>query len=482
MKKQRFEAVIGLEVHAQLATESKIFSGSSTAYGGSPNSQTDPVVLGLPGVLPVLNQRAVEFAIRIGLAANCTIARRSQFARKHYFYPDLPKGYQISQFDDPICQGGYIEIETRDGEPKKIRLNRIHMEEDAGKSVHDPAIAGSETLIDLNRSGVPLVEIVSEPDLRTAQEANAYLQKLHQLVTYLQICDGNMEEGSFRCDANVSVRLAGETQLGVKTELKNMNSFRNVEQAIQYEIDRQIGIVSQGKRVVSETLLWDADAATVRSMRSKEEAHDYRYFPEPDLPILNITPEWVAGIRSSLPELPDVRKKRFEEIMGLSAYDAGILSDDRDLADYFEAVVNEGAEMQLAANWVINEALRTLKERKLAIRQYPLSAKRFAGLLKLISKKTISAKIARDIYEMMLDNDQDALAIVKAKALGQISDENELAGVVEKIVADNQEQAEQFRNGKDKLLSFFVGQAMKATRGKADPAIVNRLLLEKLRE
>lgn len=476
-----FEAVIGLEVHAQLLTKSKIFSPSSAEFGGEPNSKTDPVVLGLPGVLPVLNARAVAYAIRMGLATNCHIAPLSRFARKHYFYPDLPKGYQISQYELPLCSNGYVEIEV-DGDTRRIGLNRIHLEEDAGKSIHDPALAGHDTLVDLNRSGVPLIEIVSEPDIRTPQEAYAYLSRIKQLVTYLEICDGNMEEGSLRCDANVSIRPVGSTAFGVKTEVKNMNSFRNVERALTYEIERQIDIVKNGGEVEQETRLWDASANVARTMRSKEEAHDYRYFPDPDLPPLVVTPEWIAEIRASLPELPQVKKQRYIREFALPVYDAELLTDNRALAAYYESLAVACGDYKLASNWVMGEVIRVLNEQKIDIREFPISPQNLAELLKLIADDTISNKIAKSVFEEMLLSGQSAKSIVEKKGLAQISDTGAIEAVVDKIIADYPDQVAQYRAGKEKVLGFFVGQVMRVMRGKANPGIVNKLLRTKLKE
>ncbi len=477
-----FEAIIGLEVHAQLLTRSKVFSGSSAEFGGEPNSQTDPVVLGLPGVLPVLNRRAVEFAIRMGLATNCRIAPFSRFARKHYFYPDLPKGYQISQYELPLCQNGYVEIETGEGKKKRIGIHRIHLEEDAGKSIHDPAIAGEATLVDLNRTGVPLIEIVSEPDIRTPQEAYAYLIQLKRLVTYLGICDGNMEEGSLRCDANVSLRPVGAKELGVKTEVKNMNSFRNVERAIQFEIERQAERLRRGEPIVQETLLWDADAGIARPMRSKEEAHDYRYMPEPDLLPLTISEEWIARIREELPELPRARRERFMKQYQLPAYDADILTDSRELADYFEAVAQECSDYKRVSNWIMGEVLRVLNERKIDITGFPIPPEHLAELLKLIEKNTISQRMGKQVFEEMLSGGGSPTEIVERKGLAQISDKSALEPIIEQVLAENTEQVQQYKAGKEKVLGYLVGQVMRATRGKANPALVNELLKAKLSE
>ncbi len=476
----QYEAVIGLEVHAQLLTDSKIFCGCSTRFGAEPNSQTCPVCLGMPGVLPVLNERAVEFAIRMGLATNCSIASFSRFARKNYFYPDLPKGYQISQYELPLCSNGYVDIELEDGTEKRIGIIRIHLEEDAGKSIHDPALAGEDTLVDLNRCGVPLIEIVSAPDLRTPQEAYAYLVRLKQLVTYLGICDGNMEEGSLRCDANVSVRPVGSDTFGVKTEVKNMNSFRNVERALTYEINRQIQVLESGGKIVQETLLWDANEGIARPMRSKEEAHDYRYFPEPDLVPLEVSEAWIEKIKADLPELPRARKKRFVEQYKIPVYDAGVLTMTRELADYYEAVTQVCSDFKMVSNWVMGEVLRVLNERKIDIADFPISPERLGKLLNLILNKTISNNIAKTVFEEMLQSDAEPEAIVEEKGLAQVSDRGLIEEIVDKVIQENPKQVEQYRGGKTKVFGYFVGQVMRATRGKANPAIVNEILKEKL--
>ncbi len=476
----QYEAVIGLEVHAQLLTDSKIFCGCSTRFGAEPNSQTCPVCLGMPGVLPVLNERAVEFAIRMGLATNCSIASFSRFARKNYFYPDLPKGYQISQYELPLCSNGYVDIELEDGTEKRIGIIRIHLEEDAGKSIHDPVLAGEDTLVDLNRCGVPLIEIVSAPDLRTPQEAYAYLVRLKQLVTYLGICDGNMEEGSLRCDANVSVRPVGSDTFGVKTEVKNMNSFRNVERALTYEINRQIQVLESGGKIVQETLLWDANEGIARPMRSKEEAHDYRYFPEPDLVPLEVSKAWIEKIRADLPELPRARKKRFVEQYKIPVYDAGVLTMTRELADYYEAVTQVCSDFKMVSNWVMGEVLRVLNERKIDIADFPISPERLGKLLNLILNKTISNNIAKTVFEEMLQSDAEPEAIVEEKGLAQVSDRGLIEEIVDKVIQENPKQVEQYRGGKTKVFGYFVGQVMRATRGKANPAIVNEILKEKL--
>jgi len=475
----KFVAAIGLEVHAQLLTESKIFCGCSTRYGAPPNSQTCPICLGMPGVLPVLNRKAVEFAIKMGVATHCRIASFSQFARKNYYYPDLPKGYQISQYDFPLCQYGWVDVNTGEG-IRRIGIRRIHLEEDAGKSIHDPAVAGEDTLIDLNRCGIPLIEIVSEPVIRTPQEAYAYLIALKQILTYLEICDGNMEEGSLRCDANVSVRPVGQKELGVKTEVKNMNSFRNVERALSYEIERQVELLKQGGEILPETLMWDADSGEAKTMRSKEEEMDYRYFPEPDLVPITISQEWVEQVRESLPELPAERNARFIRQYGLPPYDAGILTLTRPLADYYEQVTTICQDYKLASNWVMSDILRVIKERGVAIEDFPITPQLLGSLLNLISDRTISQSAAKIVFEEMIRNPRPPEEIVEEKGLSQISDESALEPVVEKVLAENAKLVLQYRDGKTKVISYLMGQVMKATRGKADPAIVNRLLRDQL--
>ncbi len=476
-----YEAVIGLEVHAQLLTDSKIFCGCSTRYGEAPNSQTCPVCLGLPGTLPVLNRRAVEFALKMGLATHCRIASFSTFARKNYFYPDLPKGYQISQYESPLCQGGWLEIDRPEGGRKKVRLRRIHLEEDAGKSIHDEAVAGEETLLDFNRCGVPLIEIVSEPDLTTPAEAHAYLTALKQILVYLEVCSGNMEEGSLRCDANISVRPVGQTRPGTRTELKNLNSFRNVERALAYEIERQIDLLKRGEAVQPDTLLWDAEAQVTRSVRSKEEAPDYRYFPEPDLVPLQVDKAWVERLRRNIPELPEEKKKRFRQQYNLNDYAAGLLTSRRDIADYFEAVVAACRDSHLAANWILREVLRVVKDRKISLSEFPVSPEHLAELLRLISDRTLSQTAASAVFEAMLHSEKSARALVEELGLRQVSDREQLAAVVEAVLAAHPEVVEQFRAGKAKVLGFLVGQVMRATAGKADPVLVNRLLQEKLK-
>ncbi len=476
-----YQAVIGLEVHVQLKTDTKIFCGCSTQFGASPNSQTCPVCLGMPGALPVLNRKVVEFAIKAGLATNCRIAPRSVFARKNYFYPDLPKGYQISQFELPICQNGHLDIEV-EGETKRIGITRIHMEEDAGKLVHsDIPGLGSGSGVDLNRACTPLLEIVSEPDIRSADEAVAYLKKLHQIVVYLGICDGNMEEGSFRCDANVSVMPVGSTTFGTRTETKNVNSFRFVKQAIEYEIERQIELIEEGGKVVQETRLFNPDSGETRSMRGKEEAHDYRYFPDPDLVPLVISNDWVEDARLTLPELPEARRNRYRAELGLSDYDAEVLTATREMAEYFEACVALSAPAKGAANWVMGEVTRALNEAGKGIGECPVTPERLTALLHLIEKGTISGKIAKTVFDEMWQSDKTPEAIVEEKGLVQVSDTGAIEKIIDEILAANMGQVEEFRGGKEKVFGFFVGQVMRASKGKANPAVVNELLLKKLK-
>jgi len=479
MSHDNWEAVIGLEVHCQLMTKSKIFSGAATAYGAAPNTQADPVTLGFPGVLPVLNGDGLQMAIKFGLAVDATITERSVFARKHYFYPDLPKGYQISQYELPVVAGGHLDIELADGSTKRIGITRAHMEEDAGKSLHD-AYAG-QTGIDLNRAGTPLIEIVSEPEIRSAAEAVAYLKKLHQLVVYLGICDGNMQEGSFRCDANVSVRRRGTEKFGTRTETKNVNSFRYVEKAIEYEIERQIEVIEAGGKIIQETRLFNPDTGETKSMRTKEDANDYRYFPDPDLLPVVVTAEDIARIRASMPELPEAMRSRFVEQYGLSKYDATVLTGEKALAAYYEAVVKtSGGDPKSCANWVITDLLGALNKLGKDITDSPVTAQMLAGLVARIADKTISGKIAKDVFEAMLAGEGSADDIIKAKGLVQITDESAIIKAIEEVMAKNPGQLADYRSGKDKLFGFFVGQAMKATQGKANPDALNRLLKEKL--
>ncbi len=475
-----WETVIGLEIHAQLATKSKIFSGASTAYGAAPNTQACAIDLGLPGVLPVLNQDAVRMAAMLGLAIGAEVARRSVFARKNYFYPDLPKGYQISQYELPVVQKGQLTVDLDDGSSKVIGITRAHLEEDAGKSLHEDFHGRSG--IDLNRAGTPLLEIVSEPDMRSAKEAVAYMKKLHQLVVYLGICDGNMQEGSFRCDANVSVRPKGEPKLGTRAELKNLNSFRFVERAIEFEIERQIDLIESGGKVVQETRLYDPDKGETRSMRGKEEANDYRYFPDPDLLPLVLDDAFIDAARAALPELPDVKKQRFTAQYGLSAYDAGVLTTSRELADHYEATVAAlGGEPKLCANWVMGDFSAFLNKDNRDIADSPVNATQLAGLLRRIQDRTISGKIAKEVFEAMWAGEGDADAIIEKRGLRQITDTSAIEKVIDDVIAANPEQLAQYRAGKDKLFGFFVGQVMKLSKGKANPQQVNDLLIEKLK-
>jgi aspartyl-tRNA(Asn)/glutamyl-tRNA(Gln) amidotransferase subunit B len=473
-----WEVVIGLEIHAQLATKSKIFSGASTAYGADPNTQACSVDLGLPGVLPVLNKAVVEMAAKFGLAIGANVAPRSVFARKNYFYPDLPKGYQISQYELPIVEKGQLNIEL-DGEEKIIGITRAHLEEDAGKSLHED-FHGS-TGIDLNRAGTPLLEIVSEPDMRSSKEAIAYMKKIHSLVRYLEICDGNMQEGSFRCDANVSVRPVGQEEFGTRTELKNLNSFRFVERAINFEIERQIDVLESGGEVVQETRLYDADKNETRSMRSKEEANDYRYFPDPDLLPVVIEPEFLEQVKARLPELPDDKKQRFMQEYGLSLYDAAVLTSNRELAQYFEETVKlSESDAKLCTNWVMGDLSALLNKENLDITESKVSAAQLAGMLRRITDKTISGKIAKTVFEAMWAGEGEADAIIEQKGLKQVTDSGAIEKLIDDVIANNPKQLEQYRAGKDKLFGFFVGQVMKISKGKANPAQVNELLKKKL--
>ena len=476
-----FEPVIGLEVHAEMLTQSKIFCGCSAQFGAPPNENTCPLCLGLPGVLPVLNRRVVEFAIKAGLATHCSIAPVSRWARKNYFYPDLPKGYQISQYELPICVGGRIDIEVA-GHAKTVRLTRIHMEEDTGKNIHDQH--GDASLVDYNRSGVPLLEIVSEPDIRSPAEAGAYLRKLRAILQYLEVCDGNMEEGSFRCDANVSLRPAGTTGLGTKAEVKNMNSFRAVERALEFEIARQADVLQRGERVAQETRLWDADREVTRSMRSKESAHDYRYFPEPDLLPLVVPDAWVDELRATLPELPDARRERFVRTYGLPEYDAEVLTARKDVADYFEAAVRTHPNPKALSNWVMGDLLRVIRERHLdaalVIHDWPVPPEHLAELVRLIDDATISGKIAKTVFERMIASGMAPERIVADEGLGQVTDSDAIDAAVAAVLDANPDKVAEYRGGKDKLFGFFVGQVMKATQGKANPQKVNERLKQRL--
>jgi aspartyl-tRNA(Asn)/glutamyl-tRNA(Gln) amidotransferase subunit B len=476
----QWETVIGLEIHAQLATRTKIFSSAATAYGAPPNTQANLVDLAYPGVLPVLNGEAVRMAVKFGLSIGAIVAPRSVFARKNYFYPDLPKGYQISQYELPIVQRGSIAILLEDGTAKTVAITRAHLEEDAGKSLHEGLAHASG--IDLNRAGTPLLEIVSEPDMRSAREAVAYMKKIHTLVRYLEICDGNMQEGSFRCDANVSIRPRGTEKLGTRAEIKNLNSFRFVEKAIQYEVARQIEILEGGGKVVQETRLYDSDKNETRPMRSKEEANDYRYFPDPDLLPLEISEGFIAEVRATLPELPDEKAARFAQDYGLSFYDAGVLCASRELGAYFEAVVARAgaAQAKLAANWVMGELSSALNRDSLDIEAAKVPAQRLAGLLMRIVDNTISGKIAKDVFEAMWSDGGEADTIIAAKGLTQITDSGAIEQAIDAVIAANPKQLADYRGGKDKLFGFFVGQVMKATQGKANPAQLNDLLKARL--
>ncbi len=470
-----YESVIGLEVHCQLATQTKIFSPAPTAYGAEPNTQVATVDLGLPGVLPVLNREAVGMAIKAGLALQCDINMTSRFARKNYFYPDLPKGYQISQHTLPICEHGKLQIELEDGATKAVGITRIHMEEDAGKSTH----AGRASLVDLNRAGVPLIEIVSEPDLRSADEAVAYLKELRTIVRYLEVCDGNMEEGSFRCDANVSVRKRGESELGTRCELKNINSFKFIKDAIEFEIRRQVDLIEAGESIVQQTRLYNPDRGQTYPMRSKEESRDYRYFPDPDLPPLVVGQNWLDATRDRMPELPAARRERYVKEYELSEYDAGVLCAERAIADYFEGATDAYADNPKGvANWVINEVLRLVDADLLPTTL--ATAANVGELVRLIDTDVISGKIAKQVFETMVEEGGEPEEIVEAKGLKQISDTGALGEIIDQLMADNADQVEAYRSGKTALIGWFVGQVMKATRGKANPQAVNELLQEKL--
>jgi len=477
----RYEPVIGLEVHAQLLTQSKIFCGCSTQFGAEPNHHTCPVCAGFPGVLPVLNKKVVDFAIKAGLATHCHIAASSRFARKNYFYPDLPKGYQISQYELPVCTHGYIDVDVN-GQSKRVRITRIHMEEDAGKNIHE--LQGDFSLVDLNRAGVPLLEIVSEPDLRTAEQAGSYLRALRCMLQYLEICDGNMEEGSFRCDANVSVRPEGTAALGTKTELKNLNSFKAVEKAIRYEIQRHADILSEGGQLIQETRLWDSDQEVTRAMRTKEFAHDYRYFPDPDLLPLIIDDNWIREIRNTLPELPDARRARFIAQYGLPPYDAGLLTSRKDIADFFEQAVAVHSNPKAISNWILGDLFRVVKERRLDeqlyIASWPAQAQHLAELVRLIDEGIISGKIAKSVFDQVIDSGRAPSEIVAEKGLEQVSDASTLETAVQHVMAANTQQVSQYLAGNEKVFGFLVGQVMKATQGKANPQKVNELLKKKL--
>lgn len=476
-----YEVVIGVEVHAQLRTKSKMFCGCGTVFGAAANSQTCPVCLGLPGSLPVINRMAVEMAVRAGLALNCTIAANNRFARKNYFYPDLPKGYQISQYESPICQQGWIEIaadeEDKEGR-KQVRIRRAHLEEDAGKNMHGGGTAGSR--VDLNRAGTPLLEIVTEPDMRSADEVVAYLKGLREILMYLDVCDGNMEEGSFRCEPNLSLRPSGQQQLGTKVELKNINSFKYVKDAVEYEIKRQIKVLNDGDKIRQETRLWNIERGETAVMRSKEEAHDYRYFPDPDLVPLKLDDEWIEGFRANLPELPAVRTKRFVSDYGLPEYDATILTSSKGMADYFEVCVKQFNQPKTVSNWVMGELMRELNNSGTSVSASPVTPERLVSLLRMVDKGTISLKAAREIFPELYSSGKTPDQIVQEKGLTQVSDEGTLAKIIEEVLSKNLGQVAQFKEGKQQVLGFLVGQVMKASGGKANPGKVNELLKKKL--
>jgi aspartyl-tRNA(Asn)/glutamyl-tRNA(Gln) amidotransferase subunit B len=474
----KYEAVIGLEVHAQMLTGTKIFCGCPTTFGAGPNTQTCPVCTGMPGVLPVLNRQALKFAIKTGLAMDCTISTYSRFARKNYFYPDLPKGYQISQYELPICEHGHLEIATGGGR-KRIGITRIHMEEDAGKNIHSGV--GPHSMVDLNRTGVPLMEIVSEPEIRTPGEAALYMRKLRTLLRCLEVSDGNMEQGSLRCDANISVREAGGEALGTKVELKNINSFKFVERAIGYEIKRQIRTLKEGGKVVQETRLWDEEAGLTLPMRTKEEAHDYRYFPDPDLVPITVDEGWIRRIRESLPELPDAKRERFIHDYALPEQDAEMLTADRPTAEWFEEAVGEGARPKAASNWIMGELTRLLNEENVTVDACPLRPARLAGMLRLLDEGTISSSMAKTVFAEMYRTGKDAGTVVREKGLTQISDEGVIEKVVDEVLEAHPGEIERFRAGEEKLMGFFVGQVMKLTKGKANPRAVNETLRKRLK-
>lgn len=476
-----YEPVIGLEIHIQLLTDSKIFCSCSTKFGAEPNSQVCPICLGMPGVLPVLNRKVVEFAIKLALATDCKINKRSIFARKNYFYPDLPKGYQISQFEEPICEFGKLEIELDDGTKKTVHIHRIHMEEDAGKSMHAEAyVSADETLVDVNRCGVPLLEIVSEPDIHSPKEAYAYLQRMRQIVRYLGICDGNMEEGSLRCDANISMRPVGSKTLGVKTELKNMNSFHSVEKALEFEIKRQTKILQQGGKIEQESLLWDADRNVAEPMRSKEFSHDYRYFPEPDLVPVVVDQKWIDEIAASMPELPVAKKERFVRDYNLPVYDATLLTEDLAIANYFEKVAQQVKDKKMASNWVMGEVLRAVKENRTDIDALKVTPDYLAEIIHMIEDNTISGKIAKTVFDEVRKTGKKPADVVKEKGMQQISDTSAIESVIDQVLQDNPNEVQSYLAGKEKVIGFLIGQIMRATSGKANPKTVNQLLRDKL--
>ena len=476
-----WEMVVGLEVHAQLLTRTKIFCGCSTAFGAAPNTQVCPVCLGLPGALPVLNRTVVEHTLRVALATHCTVAPTSRFARKNYFYPDLPKGYQISQYELPILVGGHLDVEDDGGRPKRIGITRIHMEEDAGKLLHPEAPGADYSLVDLNRACVPLIEIVSEPDIRSVKEASQYVRRLREILVYLGVCDGNMNEGSLRVDANVSVRPRGSRPFGTRTEIKNLNSFRFLEQALVYERQRQIDLLEEGGQVVQETRLFDSERGVTLSMRSKEEAHDYRYFPDPDLLPVVIDPAWLEAVQRDLPELPDEKRRRFQEQHGLPAYDADLLCQSRDLADYFEETVRLHDDPKAVSNWMMGHLLRELnREGAPPVAQAPVTPRHLAGMLDLVRGGTISSNIAKEVFEAMWATGKTAEALVEEKGLRQITDTSAIEAAVDEVLAANPKEVEAYRAGKTKLMGFFVGQVMRATKGKANPQAVHELVARKL--
>ncbi len=474
-----YESVIGLEVHAQLLTESKIFCSCSAKLGGKPNTQVCPICLGMPGVLPVLNKRALEFAVRAALAANCNISHSSRFARKNYFYPDLPKGYQISQYEEPLSTDGWLEIESNSS-TKMVRIKRIHLEEDAGKLIHE--YSQDSSYVDLNRAGVPLIEIVSEPDISNSEEAITYLKKLRSILVYIGVCDGNMEEGSLRCDANVSVRPKGRKELGTKTEIKNVNSFKFIQKALEYEIRRQISIIESGKKVIQETRLFDSAQGVTFPMRSKEEAHDYRYFPDPDLLPIVVDENWIREIKSSLPELPNARKSRFINEYKIPPYDAEVLTVSKEVADYFEECLKYYDKPKAVSNWIMTEVLRELKGEEEGIKRFPITPEKLSELLRLIDNGTISGKIGKDIFIEMASTGKRAGEIVIEKNMKQISDTSEIETIISQIIQQNPDEASRYRMGQEKLLGFFVGEVMKATHGKANPKLVNETLKKKLKQ
>lgn len=475
-----YEVVIGLEVHTELKTESKIFCGCSTKFGADQNTNVCPVCLGLPGVLPVLNQKVLEFAVRTGLALNCEILPFSKFDRKNYYYPDLPKNYQISQYDLPIAINGHLDIEIN-GETKRIGITRVHMEEDAGKLVHSGTIANSDyALVDYNRTGVPLLEIVSEPDIRTPEEAKAYLEKMKAILQYIDVSDCKMEEGSLRCDANISLRPRGVEKLGTKAEIKNLNSFKAVQRGLEYEAARQEEVLTEGGRIVQETRSWDEARGITLSMRSKEQAHDYRYLPDPDLVPIVVDPAWVDEIHRNLPELPDARKQRFMADYGLSSYDAEVITASRAMAEYFDAVVSHKVDAKAAANWLMGDLAKHVNAAGIEMDECPLAPANLAGMLTLIDKGTISGKIAKTVFEEMWNSGKDAETIVKEKGLVQISDEGAIIAIVDAVIAANPQSVEDFKAGKEKAIGFLVGQTMKQTKGRANPELVNKLLRDRL--